>query len=465
MNTRRWATLGLTMLLGAGVSAICGAQTPPSWHAGVAKADITPAESMWVAGYASRKTPSDGTLHPLWLKALALQDVQGQRAVIVTSDHLGFPKGMSDRIRDRIKERLGLERGQILLSSSHTHSGPVLDDSLLCIYPLDDTQRKKITEYSRMLEDKTVETAVQAFHDLVPVQLASGSGVTRFAVNRRTNKEAEILDTHDLNGPVDHAVPVLKVARADGSLLAVLFGYACHSTVLDLCQWSGDYPGFAQIELEKTYPGCTAMFFAGCGADQNPLPRRTIAIARQYGRELAAAVERVIADPMQTLDPSLKIEYADIELALEAPPTREQFEAMLPTSPWFIQDAIKGFIKDLDAGKPLRTSYPYPVQMWRLGAQNLVALGGEVVVDYAILVKQVLGRDTFVAGYANDVMSYIPSRRVLREGGYEGKNAQPEYGMPNAYREDIEERILTAVRDQAQRAGATPIAAELPSTQ
>ena len=69
------------------------------------------------------------------------------------------------------------------------------------------------------------------------------------------------------------------------------FGYACHPTVLDGYEWSGDYPGFAQIELEKSYPGTVAMFFQGTGADMNPLPRRTVPLAQQYGEELAAAVQ------------------------------------------------------------------------------------------------------------------------------------------------------------------------------
>lgn len=464
MRTRRWLASLLILTLGLGTGALCGAQTPDGWQAGVAKTDITPRDAMWLAGYASRTHASEGMIHPLWLKALALQDAQGRRAVIVSSDHLGFPKGMSDRIRERLKSGLALDRPQILLSSSHTHSGPVLDESLLCIYPLNELELKKVQDYSRLLEDTAVQTVEAAFSQLAPVQLASANGVTRFAVNRRNNKEAEILDTHDFKGPVDHAVPVLRVSRGDGSVLAVLFGYACHATVLDTYRWCGDYPGFAQAELEERHPGCTALFFAGCGADQNPLPRRTVTLAQQYGRELASAVERVMEEPMRSLEASLQTEYAEVELALQAPPTRAEIEAKLASASWYVQGALKDFLKTLDEGKPLRSTYPYPVQLWRLGEQNLVSLGGEVVVDYAILIKQMLGRETFVAGYANDLSSYVPSVRVLREGGYEGASSQTEYGMPNLWQEDIESRILTGVRDLAGHAGIPPNGADLPST-
>ena len=444
---------GLLMVLDLpGLRVAAGAQN--GWLAGVARVDITPQEPMWLAGYAARDHPAEGTLHPLFVKALALKDGEGHQAVLITSDVLGFPKDMSDRIRGRIEKQFQLSHTQIILSSSHTHSGPVLGDSLRPIYPLDDAQIEMIGRYSPRLEDQVVECAGQALGSMKPARLFSGNGVTRFAVNRRNNPEAAILDTHDLKGPSDHAAPVLKVAGEDGVLMAVAFGYACHATVLASYQWCGDYPGFAQIELEKAHPGATALFFAGCGADQNALPRRTVSYALQYGRELAAAVERMLSEGMNELSPVLKTEYKEVELALEAPPTREQLAGMVQTYTGYMQRGAQAQLKLLDEGKPLRTSYPYPVQLWRIGDQTLVVLGGEVVVDYALFLKQMLGRETFVLGYCNDLMSYVPSVRVLHEGGYEGATAQLEYGMPTMWADDIESRILNTARELATKAGA-----------
>ncbi|MEW4451207.1 hypothetical protein AB1L30_00805, partial [Bremerella sp. JC817] len=94
-----------------------------------------------------------------------------------------------------------------------------------------------------------------------------------FAVNRRNNTEAEVPALIErgepLAGPVDHSVPVLSIERPDGSQAAVLFGYACHPTTLSFTTWCGDYPGFAQVELERAFPGTTAMFVNTCGGDQN----------------------------------------------------------------------------------------------------------------------------------------------------------------------------------------------------
>src|SRR5690625_1416660 len=110
-----------------------------TWKAGVSRIDITPKEPMWMAGYGSRTSPSEGTLHPIWIKALALEDASGHQSVLVTADLVGWPKGLSDSVRKEAEERFGLSKSQIILNSSHTHTGPVLADALSDIYPLEES--------------------------------------------------------------------------------------------------------------------------------------------------------------------------------------------------------------------------------------------------------------------------------------------------------------------------------------
>ncbi|MEX2404776.1 MAG: hypothetical protein WD625_11630, partial [Balneolales bacterium] len=107
----------------------------------------------------------------------------------------------------------------------------------------------------------------------------------------------------------------------------------------------------------------------------------------------------------------------------------------------------------LERGESFRTSYPYPVQVWQLGDQPLVSLGGELVVDYAIEVKRIFGQDTFVLGYSNDVMAYIPSARILMEGGYEADDSQIVYGQPSKWAPNIETVILNEIIKVAGQAG------------
>lgn len=427
------------------------------WKAGVARAVITPEEPLWLAGYESRNRPSEGTLVDLWAKALALEDGQGRKVVIVTTDLLGLPREMSNRIRDRLAADHGLARPQIILTSSHTHSGPVLEGALSDIYPLERQHQEAIRKYSVHLENRIVSLAGEALGSMAAARLSSQNGVTRFQVNRRNNPGAALSHQAHLNGPNDYAVPVLKVADASGKAIALLFGYACHATVLDIYQFSGDYPGYAQLELERLYPGTTAMFFQGAGADQNPLPRRTVPLARQYGRELAAAVDRVLNEEMKDLDPVIAAAYSEIPLGFQEPVSKEDLEKMAKEAKGSSRRWASSQLETLRKSGSLLSSYPYPVQIVKLGGQAILALGGEVVVEYALELKKMFGPDIFVMGYANDEAAYIPSETVLAEGGYEGESSQRVYGLPAKWEKDIQKKILAELETLAARVGLKPI--------
>ena len=438
------------------------------WKAGAAKAIITPTQPLWLAGYGGRERPAEGKVTELWIKVLALEDARGQQAILLTSDLLGIPQSVYQRTSATLKEKFGLAPEQIILSASHTHCGPVLRGALYDIYPLDEKQRSLIEEYSAELEAKIVEATGKALADLAPARLASGQGETRFAVNRRNNPEGEVMKLIQqgaVKGPVDHAVPVLAVFRPNGQLKAVLFGYACHNTTMAFNQWCGDYAGFAQMALERSHTNATAMFFMGCGADQNPLPRRQLALAERYGHMLAAAVEEVLLAPPQTLPPKLKTTMEMVTLHLGAPPTETELEKMKDDPNAATRRWAMRLLGELKAGKSFIREYPFPLQAWRFGdEQLLITLGGEPVVDYALKFKQEFGPDTWVAGYCNDVMTYIPSLRVLKEDvpplavprwGYEGNHAMIVYGLPaQRWAEDVEDLITNAARRLVKQVNA-----------
>lgn len=434
-----------------------GQQSAGSWKAGTSRMTITPQEPIWMAGYASRNHASEGVLIDLNAKALALEDAKGNRVVLITADILGFPKKLSDRIRDGIASKYGLDRSHIILSASHTHTGPVLIDALFDMYPLDEQQTEVIRKYSDNLVEKLVNLTGQALKSLAPAQIYAQNGITRFQVNRRNNTEKTLNALTELKGPNDYSVPVLKVTDEAGNLKTVLFGYACHATVLSTYQLSGDYPGFAQLEVEKLHPGVTAMFFQGAGADQNPLPRRSVALAQQYGRELAAAVERVLGEDMKKLDPSISTAYAETDLTFADPPSKEELMKIAEKTDGADKKWALNQLDQLDKNGKLRTTYPYPMEVWKLGDQPLMALGGELVVQYAIELKKLFGPDIFVMGYANDDMAYIPSETILKEGGYEGETSQRYYGLPAKWNSDIQVKILTGMRKIAELAGVSPV--------
>lgn len=427
------------------------------WKAGVASTVITPEKPMWMAGYGSRKTPAEGKRTELFAKALILEDRNANRALIVTLDLVGIDRTFSKEVCDALKENFQLERNQIALCTSHTHSGPVVGKNLapLHFYNVDPTQQALIDEYAITLKQQIVTTVGKAIDSLAPALVQTGSGKATFAVNRRNNTPYALVPEKRLKGqlvgPVDHDVPVLTVRNpvttdneSAGALRAILFGYACHATVLSLSEWNGDYPGYAQSELEKNHPGATALFWAGCGGDQNPLPRKTIPLAEKYGKELAESVSDVIKAPMPALPSTIASVYQEIEAPLAELPTRETIANNLTSTNRFEVARARMLKREMEKKGALDGSYPFPIGYWNLGGEiDFFFLGGEVVVDYALRLKRENSNaNTWVSAYANDVMAYIPSQRVLLEGGYEGGGSNVYYGLPTLWAESIEETII-----------------------
>lgn len=428
--------------------------TDVPWKAGVARAAVTPQKPLWMAGYGGRTEPASGKEHDLYVRAIVLEDAEGHKGAILASDLLGIPKTMYDKIYGKLHERYGLERAQILLHSSHTHCGPVLDWSLQDIYPMSVEQRKDVEEYADWLISQIVDVIGKAIDDLKPATVSKGMGRTDFAVNRRTNREPDVPDlrkNNQLMGPVDHSVPVMVVHGADGSLKAILFVYACHNTTLSYQKWCGDYAGFAQYAVESKHPGISALFCMGAGADQNPLPRRTVELAEQYGNQLATEVESVLKNATFVRS-KLEMKHVDIPLAMEPLPPTAQLEKMAAEPASYSQRWAARLLDEVKSGVKHPPEYPYPVQVWRLGGEQLwISMGGEVVVDYALELKAEYGDQAWVSGYVNDVMAYIPSKRVLLEGGYEGQSSMMVYGLPtDRWKPDVEVRIINGIRKAVQ---------------
>lgn len=422
-----------------------------SWKAGVARIAITPREPIWLGGYAARTRPSEGVLMDIWAKALALQDETGATSVLVSAEILGFTREMSDEIARRVLERYKIPRERLILSATHTHSAPVTGDLLSPAYPLDAAQKETIRRYTAWLLDQIVDLAGRAIADLAPAQLSFEQGLAGFAVNRRR------VGARARPGPVDQDVPVLAVRAPDGRLRAVVFGYACHNTVLADYVINGDYAGFAQEALEKDFPGSIAIFIANCGADANPLPRRSVELARMYGRILAAAVREVLNGKMKPVEGPLRAALDYVDLPFQEPPSRQQLTAQLEHKDAMYRRHAQMMLEILDRNGRLPDRYPYPVQVWQLGpGLTLIVLAGEVVVDYALRFKNQYGWDTtWVAAYSNDVFAYIPSLRVLREGGYEGGGAMIAYGQPAPFRETVEELVAGKVDELVARVRGT----------
>ncbi len=449
----------LAFLFSLALAMPASAADAPAFKAGVATKVITPAEAVWMAGYSSRTKPAEGKVHDLYAKALCLEDAGGKRLVLVTTDLIGIPRALGDEVAKEVEKKHGIKREELILSSSHTHCGPVIRENLIDMYPMSKEDAAKVDAYTKKLTVDLIEVIGASLKEMKPAALKYGAGKATFAMNRREPTDKGIINGRNPGGPVDHTVPVLVVEDKDGKPLAVVFGYACHNTTLSFYQWCGDYAGFAQIAVEKALPGAVGMFWIGCGADANPLPRGKVELCEQYGKELADAAVAAVKNA-KPVTGKFAAKYEKITLKFESVLTRQQLNADLLSNQHAIKKRAERFLKELDANGKIADTYDhYPIQTWALGDQVLlVSLGGEVVIDYLTRLKKDVptSRTLWVMGYANDVMSYIPSARVLKEGGYEADSSQIYYGMPGKYSPKIEDAIVAKVKELA--AAVAPLA-------
>lgn len=421
---------------------------------GIGRRMITPETPIWLSGYASRNKPSTEVLHDLWAKAIVIEENKKIRIIIVTMDIIGLPHELSRNITQQVMNKYGISRSQLLLNTSHTHSGPVIWPSLSMMFDLGKEDLKALIRYNHKLSEDIIGVIDQAFLDLKPSNLYIAHGSADIAINRRQATEKGVVIGVNREGPVDMDVPVLKVESQDGKLRAVLFGYACHNTTLDIYQVNGDYAGFAQSDIEKANDGVTAMYMAGCGADQNPDPRRSVGLAKQHGKTLADAVQNVLAGEFKPVRPPVRTDFTTINLDL-APYSRSAYEDELIGDDRYRMRRAGFVLAAMDKGYDTRT-LSYPVQAVRFGKDfTLLALSGEVVVDYSLKSKiRYPEENLFVAGYCTEVQCYIPSERVLKEGGYEAETSMIYYGLPGPFRENIEEKVFSAIDKVMKKTGA-----------
>ena len=370
----------------------------PAWKAGVASVVITPERPLKMSGYAGRKEPAEGTEQDLFAKALAIEDADGNRVLFLTMDLIGVIEQLRTDVEKAVGEKFKLPLESLVMNASHTHCGPA--------YGNDEAK-----DYYDSLVEKLVGISGDALGQLEPANLNYSKAKCAFAMNRRTPTKDGYRNHPNPDGVVDHTVPVLSVTNAAGELQAVLFGYSCHNTTMGFRKWLGDYAGFAQEYFERDHPGVTALFMNGCSGDQNPYPRSMLFFAHKHGRSLATAVEAAIETNQRAF-----FHQHPLEGKLQATLERVELE--------FTEESG-------------REPFSYPVQVIQFGNDlSMVTLGNEVVVDYSLRLKKELtkpdGPAIWVSGYTNVYSGYVPSKRVLLEGGYEAKSRPLETGTRRA---------------------------------
>jgi hypothetical protein len=445
----RYTTIVVVVALSICTSSVVAlGDSSSALEVGVASRDVTPKLPIWLSGYAHRRKPADKIDHPLVAQALALKSSLGERFVLVSLDNCEVNHKFMEPVLNQCSEKYGLGRGAVAVISSHTHSAPVLDGPLSNMYFLSPEDHRRVVDYSRTLQEKLVETIGAALSDLAPATLEHGIGRATFAMNRRVYQGDRVSFGDNPDGPVDWEVPVLRVRAADGSAKAILFGYACHGTSVrsgdDFYAVSGDYMAYAREHLERYFPGAAAMYLTGMGADSDPAPRGSLLDAQRHGLELAGAVMGVLDRPMRPINGPFKLSYDEVELPFVDPPSRQQLTADSQNSDRFMKARAEKYLKLLDANEPVPTSIQLPLAILRLGDDlTFVLVGGEVVVDYSRILKRLLLADhPWLVGYAYDVPAYIPSVRLIKEGGYESDYSLVYYGYYGPFKTSIQDLLV-----------------------
>lgn len=402
--------------------------TTGRWKVGCARVSITPERPIVLLGYGDRTGVFDSVAQEIYAKAMALEDEEGHRAVIVTADLVGFQAAViTDTVSERIMQETSLDRSQLLFNASHSHTGPLvsldpwLDANAVAHAPLSREDRKETIAYTRVLQDKLVVLVRDALARLEPAQLSWGRGEVPFPMNRRLPRNGHITMADNLEGTVDRSVPVLCARTPEGEYRAVVFGTACHNTALTGADnvIAGDFAGFAQSYLEDRIQGVQAMFMSGCGADANPSPRGSMALARRHGDTLGMEVARIVDESLTPVQGSLGTVYEMVELPLQPLSMADiQERVKLPSA-----EAVmaRHMLRLLEAGQTLPHKYSAPVAVWQFGdAFTLVALPAEPVAEYVHLIEAALpNRHLWIAGYNNDCFGYLPTTQVVNQGGHE----------------------------------------------
>jgi len=458
MNHRFSTVVAATSLLAVCVfrPAAADAETG-SWKAGVSAVKITPDGPAWMAGYASRKEPSTGVELDLFAKTLVVQDPTGETVVLVTLDLISVPGPLRKHVEKSLAESRKLKPKNLVMNCSHTHCGPEIRTTGTALDGLNPQRRARAVVYVEMLQNRILTCIDEAFAKLTPAKLSFQKARAAFAMNRRLPSPTGYRNSPNPDGRVDHDVPVLRVEDAEGKISAVVFGYACHNTTLSFQKLCGDYAGYAQQAIEEAHPGTVALFMMGCGGDQNPYPRRTLDLAKQHGRTLATAVEAALSTPKREIKGRLSVAFGTAKLDYAAAQTKEQLQEQLKSTNKYDVRYAERLLKELESGT-LLTSYPAPVSVVRFGDAILfVALPGETVVDYSLRIKRENrkpdGPEVWVAGYSNDVFAYIPSLRVLLEGGYEAGGAMrymTTVVQPGPFAPNVEKRLMERVDNLIQ---------------
>ncbi|MGD8500575.1 MAG: hypothetical protein PVJ86_07995 [Phycisphaerales bacterium] len=427
------------------------------WSVGYAEAEITPAPGQVQMSGFGRERYAQGVLAPLLTQVVVLRDGEDSTSVLITADILDFDRVMVDVIRRAIRRKHNIPPENVMLAASHTHWGPAVRFNMSFSIGAPNVW------YMGLLEEKILASVGMALESLSPATAEYGWIDFRgIGCNRRLPVDGKITWGPYEEGSFDGHTPILRIKRKAKQQQLLVVGHACHPTSSGVIQkWSPDYPGAMRDYLAGALPDAKAVFVQGCGGDakivhKDPDTGKLVFSAdperaKAAGQKLARAVlTHLEAGHMIPLGGQLACSLVTGQISYGERWSQEEIERQAypePTksgqkSSWLTWTARQSL-----ALPDYSQSFRYDVQVWKLGNKLMVfGMEGEICSPWGPMLRAMAPTEqAMVVGYANGTSSYIPDKRIVREGGYEGLTSQHAYFLPAPFTENIDDEIKQIV--------------------
>lgn len=417
----------------------------------VGKESITPQWPIQMAGYTGRTSPSIGVHDLLYSKVLLLDDGL-KKVMFISLDLCMIDRVFVFELKKEIQNKHSLNGEDILVHTIHTHSGPVsfLDEVVFA------TDHEEVIKYREFLKQKILRSVDACMSSSFEGTLSIGKGETYIGMSRRQKTINGFQIGPDPQTPIDRSTHTLVIHDMDHNIKAILFSCPCHPVVLypQNLLISADYPGAACRELEHKFPGSAAIFFAGAGADINPAIlvadhkyRDTFMSDVEFtGKVLANDVCNIMRCGMKKVMLALKTHLGEIMLPLGDFKIKE-FENMLLSDNERTEEYAKKMLKKIDSMETPKECGLQCAYIELSDDVRIIALEGEICNQIGVNIKSHFEEGaSMVFGLTNGWVSYIPTKKILNEGGYEAQCAYTKSGLPGAFAENTEEVIIDYIK-------------------